>query len=103
VTTRPDPGTSPVPGYEHVPVVDPEWRVLGPSAGERTCAATRGQRRGQRCGAEAVAEKDHRYHGQPGNWRAYCAEHVAEHRRWVEEEDGTVMRWTVRRIGRESA
>lgn len=100
---RPEPGAAAAPGYEHVAVVDPAWRILPQHT--RGCRSSLGLPRGRSCGAPAVVEQDRGYQASaggrrtPGNWWAYCPDHMTG--RWVEA--GTVMRWTVRRIGRESA
>jgi predicted transcriptional regulator len=92
-TPRPPyPGTAP-PGFAYVAVTDPEWRV----AGDAVCSRHTAQPGNRRCGEPAVAEK-----AKPGDpihpWRAYCAAHA--HGRWV--QGGEVMRWDLRRKGREA-
>jgi hypothetical protein len=94
-TKRPDPpGYAPPPGHVWAPIPEAagDWKL---QAG-RACRASASPRR-RACGAPSVAALNRRRYrgrsaGYADSWWAYCAEHLSDYRRWV--EDGVLMRWT---------
>ena len=91
-TARPDHGTPPS-GMVYVPVPDPQYR---PARDGSTCRFTEPYI--QACGEPAVVEKEHP-NDPIGKWWGYCTDPKHSKGRWV--QDGTVVKWELRREGRE--